>query len=152
VHNNRLVSTTLVILAAVALGAATAACGSADESPGTTVRVELGNWYVEPSAQSAPAGRVTFRAVHVDDHGQHDGHGVEGGLVHELAVARLLADGSFEVVARVADLGPGQSRDLVVTLDAGEYELQCNFVEEVDGGVVAHYEKGMRASFTVAGG
>jgi uncharacterized cupredoxin-like copper-binding protein len=138
--------------AAIAFGAVAAGCGGSGETGGTSIRVELGNWYVEPSEASAPAGRITFRAEHVDDHGAHDGHGVEGGLIHELTVARKLPDGSYEVVDSVSDIEAGESKDLVVTLDPGEYELQCNFVEEVDGGVVAHYEKGMRASFTVEAG
>lgn len=140
----------LAVLAAILTAAAAAfACGGSDEAQPATVRVELGNWYVTPSTSSVPAGRVTFRAVHVDDHGAHDGHGAGGGLLHELAVARKLPDGSFEIIDRVVDIEAGRSRDLTVRLDPGEYELQCNFVEEVDGGVVTHYALGMHAPFTV---
>jgi uncharacterized cupredoxin-like copper-binding protein len=143
---------TLVFTVALALlGAGTllAACGGSDDPQAVTVRVELGNWYVEPSQETVPAGRVTFRAVHVDDHGAHDGHGAEGGLLHELTVARRLDDGSFEVVDRVTDIEAGESRELTITLAPGEYELQCNLVEETRDGVVAHYEQGMRAPFIV---
>jgi len=36
-----------------------------------------------------------------------------------------------------------------VDLDAGNYVLICNIVEEEDGETVSHYQEGMRTPFTV---
>jgi hypothetical protein len=49
----------------------------------------------------------------------------------------------------VKDIGMGESKSLYLTLEPGEYELQCNVVEQVDGNTVSHYAKGMHETFTV---
>ncbi len=112
------------------------------------VRVTLRNWAVEPSSVMFDAGEVTFLAVHNEEHG-HGSHGDEGGETHNLVVLRKDADGGLTQVARTGAIPSGESERLAVELEAGEYELQCDVVEEIDGEAVSHYVKGMRASVRV---
>jgi hypothetical protein len=145
----------LTSLIAVALTVLFAACDDDDHmggmngmnasAPPGTVVVQLTNWAVEASQSSAQAGRITFRAVHPMSH-MH----AEGGRIHDLAVARKNADGSYDVLGQVKDIRMGRSKDLKLTLSPGEYELQCNVVEEVNGKMISHYIEGMRSAFTVS--
>ncbi|MEX1104164.1 MAG: HAD-IC family P-type ATPase, partial [Dehalococcoidia bacterium] len=110
------------------------------------VHVALSNWSIDPSATSVAAGEVTFVAVHEEDHG-HGGH--EGGEIHDLAVLKKDGDGSYSLIARTANIPAGESERLTVSLEPGDYELQCDIVEEVDGEAVSHYMKGMHTPFRV---
>ena len=93
--------TTLLLVATLAA----AACGGDDDAdgqdmggmadgsaPAGSIEVKLINWAVEPAKTSAPAGKVTFWAVHDEAHG-HDA--AEGGVTHDLQVMKKKADGSF---------------------------------------------------------
>ncbi len=110
------------------------------------VRVELSNWHVDPSRSTIAAGEVTFQAVHDELHAHGED---ELGLTHNLVVLRKLPDGTFEQVARTGDIPTGKSERLTVKLDAGEYVLGCDVVEDAAGEVVSHYQKGMHVEFTV---
>jgi Cu+-exporting ATPase len=112
------------------------------------VRVELTNWAVDVSTSSIEAGEVTFVAVHEEDHA-HSGPGDEGGSVHDLAILLKDGDGEMTLIARTQEIPNGGSERLTVRLEPGEYELQCDVVEEVDGEMVSHYVKGMHTSFRV---
>lgn len=115
------------------------------------IRVSLTNWAVEPSRLSITAGEVTFTALHDEDHG-HESDGPAGdslGETHNLVLLRKLNDGSFEPVARTSDIPAGDSEQLTVTLAPGEYLLECDVVEEANGEVVSHYQKGMHVEFVV---
>jgi uncharacterized cupredoxin-like copper-binding protein len=79
----------------------------------------------------------------------HDMHAGDEGKTHELVVARKNADGTFDVVGEAEDIGMGEHQDLTLQLVAGNYELQCNVVEQVNGKTVSHYAKGMHTAFTV---
>jgi len=115
--------------------------GEASTPPGV-VRVELSNWKVEPALVEIPAGRVTFDAVHLDDHAH--GHGEnEAGQVHDLVVSKKLADGSYEMVARTSEIETGESARVTVELEPGEYMLSCDIVEFVDGEPLSHTVQGM---------
>ena len=105
------------------------------------------NCHYIASQSSAQAGSITFRAVHPMSHMRA---GNEGGKIHDLAVARKNADGSYDVLGQVKDIRMGRSKDLKLTLSPGEYELQCNVVEEVKGKMISHYIEGMRTAFTVS--
>lgn len=124
----------------------------AGEGGGTTVAVTLQEWAVLPAAESAPAGDVTFE---VTNDGPDD--------VHEFVVIRTDlepadlptdADGAvdeagegMEVVDEIEDVPVGETQELTVALDAGNYVLICNiFSADEDE---AHYEMGMRTAFTV---
>ncbi len=115
-------------------------------APAGNITVSLANWSVKPSATSTKAGTVTFRALHAMD---HSGGMETAGQIHDLDVARKNADGSFTQVGKVADIKMGQSKDLTLNLSAGEYELQCNVVEPVNGKLTSHYALGMHTAFTV---
>lgn len=147
--------TTLLLVATLAA----AACGGDDDAdgqdmggmadgsaPAGSIEVKLINWAVEPAKTSAPAGKVTFWAVHDEAHG-HDA--AEGGVTHDLQVMKKKADGSFEMVGQVQGLKMGDAKALTLTLQPGEYDLACNVVEDVAGKMVPHYTKGMHTAFTV---
>lgn len=115
-------------------------------APAGNITVSLANWSVKLAATSAKAGTVTFRALHAMD---HSGGTETAGQIHDLDVARKNADGSFTQVGKVADIKMGQYKDLTLNLTAGEYELQCNVVEQVNGKLTSHYALGMHTAFTV---
>ncbi|MCO5200226.1 MAG: hypothetical protein M9925_00765 [Chloroflexi bacterium] len=143
--------------------AVSAACGGDDDghgmggamsdmmsgrAPEGAIRVGLVNWAVEPERTSAPAGEVTFWAVHDM---QHAHMSAEGGDIHDLQVMRKTADGSFELAGEVKGLRMGEAKALTLTLEPGEYELACTVVEVVGDEAIGHYAKGMRTPFTVTG-
>jgi hypothetical protein len=43
----------------------------------------------------------------------------------------------------------GDSDKVTLDVTPGEYELQCDVVEEVDGQMVSHYVKGMHTTLRV---
>jgi hypothetical protein len=51
----------------------------------------------------------------------------------------------MEVVGEIEDIPVGETQDLTVSLDAGNYVLICNIVESGE----VHYASGMRTAFTV---
>ena len=110
------------------------------------VRVGLENWRVVTSRSSISAGAVTFTAVHDEAHAHGD---TSGGQLHDLVLFRKGADGTFEMLGRTPELKPGESAAVTVTLEPGEYELECSIVEEVGGRTVVHVAEGMRAVFRV---
>ena len=149
------------LCAALAIGTLTlAACGGgASPSPsaaasaagGATINVDLQEWAVVPSAASAAAGDVAFKAT---NKGPDD--------PHELVVAQTdLApdalptkpDGAVDeagagvtVIGEIEEFAVGGSEEATFTLAAGKYVLFCNVVD-AEGD--AHYSKGMRTAFTV---
>jgi len=146
-------------LIAAVLGATLlfAACGgsdshasmsmSASDGPAGSIKVNLVNWAVQPATTSTKAGTVTFHVVHDM---QHTHTTNEGGNVHDMQVARKNADGTFEVIGQVQGLKMGDEKDLTLNLAPGDYELQCNATEELNGQVIAHYVKGMHTPFKVS--
>jgi uncharacterized cupredoxin-like copper-binding protein len=123
--------------------------GEGAGSPAGTVRVELSNWKLVPATTDVPAGTVTFDAVHLEEgHGHGDGHD-EPGQIHDLAVARRLPDGSYELVARTDEISTGESEQLTVELEPGEYLLSCDIVEVIDGEPLSHTVQGMVANVRV---
>jgi len=119
---------------------------------GTTVAVTLQEWAVVLAADSAAAGDVTFE---VTNDGPDD--------VHEFVVIRTDldpadlptdADGvvdeageGMEIIDEIEDLPVGETQELTVTLDAGNYVLICNIFSADEN--EAHYVMGMRTPFTV---
>jgi uncharacterized cupredoxin-like copper-binding protein len=134
-----------------AIGAAVlvAACTGNSEPQREVVEVKLLNWAIEPEVSSVEAGEVTFRAVHEAEDHSH-GSGNEGGDIHELAVSRKGVDGSSEIIGTAANIAVGQQKDLTLKLKPGDYELQCNVVEMIDGKPIAHYPLGMHLPFKVS--
>jgi uncharacterized cupredoxin-like copper-binding protein len=144
---------------ALIAGFAIAGCAADTASPSqagggeaTAIDVTLQEWAVVPSAESAPAGEVTFA---VTNDGPDD--------IHEFVVLKtdldpgelpvdehgaVTEDGEgIEVVDEIEDIPVGESRELTVTLEAGNYVLLCNIYDE--GEDEAHYAMGMRTAFEV---
>jgi hypothetical protein len=110
------------------------------------VSVELSNWAIDLSRDTVAAGLVTFEARHEESHAHGE---TDAGQVHDMVILRRTPAG-LEIVARTPELANGESASLTIELVPGEYEVQCNVVEEVDGEMIVHLEEGMRARLTVA--
>ncbi|MGH3012668.1 MAG: cupredoxin domain-containing protein [Gaiellaceae bacterium] len=105
--------------------------GGADEdaSPGgggTVVEVSLGEFAIEPSTIEADAGSYTFHVTN------------DGGAVHALEIEG--PSGEVET----AELASGESADLTLDLEDGEYEMYCP--------VGDHRDRGMEGTIVVGGG
>ena len=137
---------------ALLLPAALAGCG--DDDGGTEVNVLLSEWIVEPDDSAVDAGEITFVADN------------QGGETHELVVVRAdaIADlptdenGAFDeeafgednILGEAEDVESGTEQELTLDLEAGNYVLLCNVIEEEeDGSVESHFAEGMAATFTV---
>ena len=141
-------------LALVAVSAV-AACGSDDSSSSNSdeskVTVKLKEWEVVPSADSAPAGTITFEAVN------------QGKETHELVLFKtdlapadlpLDEEGAVdergegvELIDEVEDVTVGETKSFVAQLEPGKYVMACNLVENG----MRHFMNKMYAEFTVTG-
>jgi hypothetical protein len=140
----------LLILSACSSSASPAA--SEDGAEGTTVAVALQEWAVVPDADTAPAGTVTFV---VTNDGPDD--------VHEFVIIRTDLDPAdlptdehgavdeggegIEVVDEIEDIPVGETQEVTVDLEAGNYVLLCNIYSADED--EAHYAEGMRVAFQV---
>ncbi|HSE81562.1 MAG TPA: cupredoxin domain-containing protein [Gaiellaceae bacterium] len=122
-----------LFLVALAL-ALTPACGgdeAADEEGaepsvgGAVVDVALSDFAIEPSSLALDPGTYTFHVVN------------EGATEHALEVEGPTGEETEE-------LGPGESADLTVDLEDGEYEVYCP--------VGDHRDRGMEGTIAVGGG
>jgi iron uptake system component EfeO len=136
-----------------------AACSpSASEPAGsagagaTTVNVTLQEWAVVPDAETAPAGEITFA---VTNDGPDD--------VHEFVILRtdLAPDDlptdehgavdesgeGIELVDEIEDIPVGETQEVTVDLEAGNYVLLCNIYSADED--EAHFAEGMRIAFVV---
>jgi len=147
------------VAAAAVLCLVAAACGDDDGGTtaatggATTVEVTVQEFAVIPAASSAPAGDVTFN---VTNEGPDDTHEFVV-FKTDLAIDALptAEDGSVdetgegvELIDEIEDIAVGDTPTLTVSLDAGNYVFICNIVEEEGGETIAHYQQGMRVSFT----
>ena len=156
----RLPTSRRLLVAAAITSLVIVGCTSDDASPGadgdggeaTVVAVSLQEWAVVPAQSSAPAGDVTFE---VTNDGPDDIHEFVV-LKTDLDPAELPVDengvvseegDAIEVIDEIEDIPVGDSQDLTVSLDAGNYVLLCNIWSEDEQ--EAHYEMGMRVAFTV---
>lgn len=143
-----------IALVAVAVASPIAVLAGCGDDGGETVDVSLSEFSIEPDKDSVDAGEVTFA---LDNQGgeTHEFLVVEAASADDLPVDE---DGAFDeeafgeenVVDEVEDLESGATEDLTVDLDAGDYVLLCNLVEEEETGEVeSHFVEGMHATFTV---
>ncbi len=95
---------------AIALLALTA-CTSNTPEDATSVSVDIAAASCVLSASSATAGPVVFTVKNTGD---------------AVAEFYVYAGDGTEIVAEVENVGPGLSRDLVVTLDVGTYVTSCD--------------------------
>ena len=148
----RITSPVVVAMAVLLLSAA--GCGDDDDDGGAEVDVVLSEFIVDPAEDSVEAGEVTFA---LDN---------QGGETHEFVVVEAASaddlpvddDGAFDeeafgednVLGEVEDIEAGDTGELTLDLEAGDYVLLCNIVEEEeDGEVESHFAEGMHTTFTV---
>ena len=141
----------LVLPAALIIGALIAACGSTGE--GGDLEITLTEWSVETDVDTLPEGAITFDITN------------DGEREHELLIVRTdipaadlpaNEDGSFDedaggvdVEREIEDIESGDEASRSYTLDPGSYVLLCNIVEEIDGTETSHFAEGMWAPFAV---
>jgi iron uptake system component EfeO len=116
-----------LVLFAAACGGTVASAGPATPVPSGTVAVEAKEYAFTPSTITVPAGSVTFS---VRNGGTEE---------HEFEIFKGEA-----VVDEIEGLVPGLTKDLAVTLEAGEYTFKC----VLNG----HDQLGMKGTLTVTGG
>ncbi len=146
-----------LIVAAALLGgvtscgdkAGTSAGNTAASSKETSITVRMKEWVIEPSATTAPAGSVTFKAQNT------------GTETHEMVLFKTdLApenlpvdqDGAVdergagvEMIDEVEDVKPGQLKQFTTTLAPGTYVMACNLIENGQ----RHFMNKMYTTFTV---
>ncbi|HEC10114.1 MAG TPA: hypothetical protein ENI86_11210 [Acidimicrobiales bacterium] len=142
-----------VLFGAMLLLAACGDSGDGDSSDsasggGTKVDVELKEWSVTPTPDSASAGTVDFTARNT------------GTIEHEMVIVRtdLAPDAlptidsgnrvdensdEFEVIGEIAEFEAGSTESAGFDLEPGNYVLFCN--------IEGHYKAGMNTGFTVSG-
>jgi uncharacterized cupredoxin-like copper-binding protein len=149
----------LGILAMLSLGVSACSSTGATPSPaspsaaaGTAVQVTLKEWAIAADVATAPAGAVTFTAK---NEGPEDIHEFVV-IKTDLSLVDLPTDatgavdeagGGMTVSGEIEDVAIGASGTLTLTLEPGAYVLICNVYSEEEK--ESHYQKGMRASFTV---
>jgi uncharacterized cupredoxin-like copper-binding protein len=93
---------------------------------GAVVEISLGEFAIEPSAIELDPGSYTVRVTN------------DGGAVHALDIEGPTGE------VETAELAAGESADLNVDLEDGEYEMYCP--------VGDHRDRGMEGTITVGGG
>ena len=144
----------LALSACAASGGASASSGGGggDDDGGSAINVTLQEWAVVPDAESAPAGDVTFT---VTNDGPDDVHefvvlatDLDPGALPTDEHGAVDEDGDgVEVIDEIEDIPVGETEELTVNLDSGNYVLLCNVYDEDED--EAHYQMGMRTAFEV---
>ena len=140
------------ILGSVALALSFAACGNDEGGEGGNVNVTLQEFSVGTDPASAPAGSVTFDATNEGPDDQHEFVVIKTDLgltdlpVDENGAVDEEGEG-IEIVDEIEPFDVGETESLTVDLEAGSYVLICNVFDEDEN--EAHYQEGMRTSFTV---
>ena len=133
---------------AIAMAAAAvllvSACGGSAESGGPSkVTLTLGDFTIQASPASVPAGKITFTAKNVGKI-DHEVAVIKTDLAHDKLPPRandpkkVAEDGNL---GEIEDIAPGASKDLTLDLKPGKYVLICN--------VESHYASGMHIPFEV---
>lgn len=144
------------VVAAFLVAMTITACGSSEGTVsvpgGTPVNVTLIEYSVETDIANAPAGDITF---HVTNEGPNDVHQFMVILADDLTPETLptLDDGSVDnengqgvdEIALIERIAVGETQDLSISLEIGDYVLICNMVEDGE----SHYQQGMRTAFRV---
>jgi uncharacterized cupredoxin-like copper-binding protein len=137
-RSKKIVSLFVVVLLTTLL---LTACGSAQGK----VDVTLGIFRIDMPA-TVKAGQVTFHVTNTDTADSHEFVIFKT----DLPAGQLPLDSSNNVdetaigltrIGEIPDMAPGDTKDLTVTLEPGNYVAICN--------LPGHYQAGMYASFTV---
>ena len=118
-------------LFATVVAAALTACSSSGSGGGSDIAVKAGNDSCDVAKTSFDAGKVTFAVKNT------------GSKVTEVYVYGRNGDEFNKVISEVENIGPGTSRDMTVTLNAGTYEIACK---------PGQTGTGIRTRITVTGG
>jgi uncharacterized cupredoxin-like copper-binding protein len=138
-------------IAAISVALATLAACSGDG--GGTVNVTLQEFSIATDPATVDAGEVVFEAT---NEGPDD--------VHEFVVFRTDLDPTalptdengavvetgegIELIGEIEDIPVGETQSVTLELEAGNYVLICNIFDEDEQ--EAHYQEGMRTTFTVS--
>jgi uncharacterized cupredoxin-like copper-binding protein len=138
-------------IAVVSVALATLAACSGDG--GGTVDVTLQEFSIATDPATAEAGEVVFEAT---NEGPDD--------VHEFVVFRTDLDPTelptdengavvetgegIELIGEIEDIPVGETQSVTLDLEAGNYVLICNIFDEDEQ--EAHYQEGMRTTFTIS--
>jgi uncharacterized cupredoxin-like copper-binding protein len=130
----------LVGLAMLATACSAASLSASPSPSSTAVAATLTEYSITLSPSTAAAGSVTFTVTN------------SGTIVHEFVVLKtdiLAADlpltndevteADYTSMGEVADLQPGASGTVMVTLPAGHYAIVCNLVGHVSGGMATDF-------------
>ena len=138
---------------APASGSAISECEPVGDGGGTPVGVVLDEWSIEADTASVEAGDVTFEVSN------------EGEEAHELVVVRAespddltIADGRVDeealpegaFIGEVEAFPAGTDCEGTFELEAGDYVLFCNILEDHEGEAESHVEEGMVTTLEVA--
>jgi len=140
-----------VALAACSPTASPSSAGGAGAG-GTTVDVTLQEWAVVLAQESAPAGEVTFAVTNEGPADVHEFVIFKSDLdpaslpVDEQGVVDEAGEG-VELLDEIEDIAVGDSAEVTVDLQAGDYVLICNIYTEAE--TEAHFQMGMHTAFTV---
>ena len=124
-----------------------------DDDGEETVQVGLQEFAISADPASVAAGSVTFEAT---NDGPEDVHEFVV-IATDLDITQLptVEDGSvdeagegLEVIGEIEDIPVGETQSVMLDLEAGDYALICNIYDADED--EAHYQEGMRTSFTVA--
>lgn len=115
-----------------------------------TVNVELvgergGQMAIQLSQDSVPAGEVTFQVVNIAQNTPHEMIVVKldeaGQEIQVDPETEKVDEAALDDLGEVEGLKAGESGDLTLTLEPGNYKLICN--------LKGHYSAGMVVPFTV---
>jgi uncharacterized cupredoxin-like copper-binding protein len=128
----------------LALVAFVSACASQPAGP-QVVGVELSTYGIKPSTNTVKAGDVVFRVTNKASDLEHeflvlDTDAAPGDLPYDTTEG-VVPEDQIMSLGEVAELKPGASGELKLTMKPGKYLLICN--------VATHYKAGMVTPFTV---
>jgi uncharacterized cupredoxin-like copper-binding protein len=102
---------------------------------GSSAVVDLHEFEIQPSITRFDAGTVT---LNVENEGEYG---------HTLVVT----DAGGHVLSAGAVIAPGETSQISLDLDPGQYFFTCRIVaQDDDGNVIDHYEQGMSAEVMVS--
>jgi uncharacterized cupredoxin-like copper-binding protein len=137
-----------VVPAAVTFALTVGSCGGG----GDTETVTLQEFSIATDPTTVDAGEVVFEAT---NEGPDDVHEFVVFLT-DLSLTELPTDENgavietgegIELIGEIEDIAVGETKNVTLELEAGNYVFVCNIWDESEQ--EAHYQEGMRTSFTV---